>query len=245
MATFSDWIKELTPVSVGQKVTEVASAARMNAIMGLLRALVRGDNIVSGPNVLKQSQDGFVILSSEALIRGGGGRISLPFLLTLVPSETMGADHWAVRVQDGRVNGEFPDGPLPEPMGPGGSGKGYIVVEVPDVSDCLIYLEADFNADTLEMSSLDIKACAAADFPTNEVTTDDPPIGNLNILIGFTWLRPPPSGSPDGTPSTPMVTNSIIGDINFNLIYGAYNGAPAIIPVKTFTDWVLLPPPAP
>ncbi len=62
----------LTTVNPGDDVADVASAARINAIQAILKALIRGDNIMTGPNILKKSQDGWVILSGQPTGKKGG-----------------------------------------------------------------------------------------------------------------------------------------------------------------------------
>lgn len=82
MSAISNLLSKLDPVKSGDSVFEVASSDRMNAIQELLKMLVRGENIVSGPNVFKKSQDGFVSLSAHPVVRGGGGGGgSTPFLV--------------------------------------------------------------------------------------------------------------------------------------------------------------------
>jgi hypothetical protein len=86
MAGINDLLRALTPVKPGDDVAEAAASGRINAIQELLRALVRGDNIIQGLNVRKQSQDGWVILSANPTGRGGGKAGILPFQVNNVSS---------------------------------------------------------------------------------------------------------------------------------------------------------------
>jgi hypothetical protein len=51
------YLSKLIPVKAGDDVTKVASASRMNAIMEMLRALARGENIKTGPNMTRGGND--------------------------------------------------------------------------------------------------------------------------------------------------------------------------------------------
>lgn len=80
MATFDDVLKELSPVHSGDSVFEVASAARMNAIMEAIHMLVMGENVMEGPNIRKDSSSGKLILSADPVGVGrGGGAFKHPF----------------------------------------------------------------------------------------------------------------------------------------------------------------------
>lgn len=80
MASFDDLMKQLSPVNSGDLVTEVASAARMNAIQELIKMLVLGENIMEGPNIRKDSSQGKLILSADPSGKGlGGGTLKHPF----------------------------------------------------------------------------------------------------------------------------------------------------------------------
>lgn len=81
--SLSDILGSLTPVKPGDDVADVASAKRMNAIQDAIRALTRGDNINSGPNIRKFTQDGFVLLSGQpGGGQGGSGIIKTPFFVS-------------------------------------------------------------------------------------------------------------------------------------------------------------------
>lgn len=82
MPDFSKQLSTLSEVRSGQSFESVVTAARINAIQSLLRALVRGDNITSGMSIRKTDMgNGGVILSSTATGSGGGGdtTITHPF----------------------------------------------------------------------------------------------------------------------------------------------------------------------
>jgi hypothetical protein len=126
-----------------------------------------------------------------------------------------------------------------------------------------------FNARTNVVVRLDIYERPNETYPANRVTYIDPDetpeedacdeidnpdtappagYGAFHILIGFAYVKPPPVGSPLGTLGTPTVFNSFTGHVNFQLVLGSYNAAPAILPVAVHSGWVpfpLVPPPPP
>lgn len=83
----SEWLSDLTAVKKGDKFEDVANHKRINSIQNLLRALVRGDNIISGMNVRKKSQNGWVILSSNAGGDGFPNVTTTPWLVTISADE--------------------------------------------------------------------------------------------------------------------------------------------------------------
>lgn len=139
--------------------------------------------------------------------------ILLPFFLSA-------AGPSSVLVADGKINGEFPSG----------MGTGDYVLEIPDPGDGIIYAIVTFDALTLAIDSRSLAVTSSGSFPDDTLTTTT---GTLNIQIGFTYLNG----------ETMVVRNNIIGDINFALVYGSYNSAPAILPVAKYADWLAVPPP--
>jgi hypothetical protein len=88
-------------------------------------------------------------------------------------------------------------------------------------------------------------ACDDVDSPTA-----NPPAGygSLYIMLGFTYLKPPPPGSPPGTAATPQAFNLRLGNQNFEFIYGSFNGLPGLLPVDVSSGWTVIPddlPPPP
>lgn len=82
MPGVSNYLQKLTKVKKGQPVCDVASSERINAIQDLLRALARGDHIMSGDNTRLRRGEGFVTISADA---GGGSSfssLSHPFTVT-------------------------------------------------------------------------------------------------------------------------------------------------------------------
>lgn len=71
-AVMRQYLSKLIPVKAGDDVTKVASASRMNAIMEMLRALARGENIKTGPNMTRGGND--CEISIDANPRGGRTR---------------------------------------------------------------------------------------------------------------------------------------------------------------------------
>jgi hypothetical protein len=224
MSEISEALRALTPVGKDQHLLDVVTASRMNAIQTILKALARGEHIVTGPNLFKKSQDGFVTLTALPVGGGGGGAsVDMPFIMSLAADASGVTDAIVINVRDGKVNGEFPEG-----MGE----DDFIQVHAPgdDLSDCLVYVEVKFDKETLDITSLDVKTSAAATFPDNVI--DDTTGGLLNIPIGFTYVD---------DDETAHAFNTYIGDINFELVACSLNGAPALLPVAIFGGYMAYP----
>jgi hypothetical protein len=253
MASFDDLIKAMSPVKPGDHVCKVASANRINAIMEAIKMLIAGENVMEGPNIRKDSSSGKLILSADPSGGfGGKGTTIFPFKLSLI-SRPDNPALWAVRIYDGKVNNEWPD------VGTNamGSGAGYQILNIGNVSDSIIFIRVMFNIQTNEVVRLDVFERAAALFPVNKITegtpipgacdsiddpnTDPPPgYGTLNVMLGFTYVKPP---IPPAVVGTNVVFQSHMGNLNFVLVSGSLNGAPAVLPVLTYTDWVPYPLP--
>lgn len=145
--------------------------------------------------------------------------LKLPFALTLKKSGGV----VKVKVRDGYVNGVFPTG----------MGSDNYELTITNPADAIIYAIMTYNPDTLAVLSTDLGVSTAADFPASEIVTTPAPLATVVVQIGFVYVQD----------DKPVVLNSIAGDINYALIYGARNGAPAMLPVKTYTDWIALPTP--
>lgn len=223
MAAFEDLLKQLDHVDSGQHVCEVASSARMNAIQQIIRMLVMGENIMEGPNIRKDSSQGKLILSADPAGDSGRGgkKLDLPFVLSLIGSEITVGDT-SIRVRDGKVNGEFPEG-----MGE----DDFLILEVGDLSDCLVYVKCVHDVESLDLTSLDVLTATSGTFPVNIVSETEI---TINVLIGFTYIT---------EEGRTVVMNSFVGDIDYNLVYGAHNGIESVVAVQRFTDWMELPEP--
>lgn len=119
-----------------------------------------------------------------------------------------------VLIKDGKINGEFPDG----------MGFGEYALTIPDGAGD-IWAGVTFDPDTLEITS---RFLDSGTFP------EPPDFGTFYIYLGFAFL--------DGGGKF-QVHNTYVGDINFELVYGAFNGQPAILPVQVFAPWTVVPPP--
>lgn len=129
---------------------------------------------------------------------------SVPDIAFYLSDATEG-DTAKVFVADGKVDGTFPDG----------MGGGDYVLTPGDPADAIIYVHATFNPETLELTSRSLGISAAADFPDSRVDEEG---GFLYWQLGFTFL--------DGDTFRVVVTRT--GDIHVELLYGAYNGKPAL-----------------
>jgi hypothetical protein len=184
---------------------------------------------------------------------------SLPFKMSIGPQDPdTGGDpaKFAVQIVDGKVNNEFPDVGTTT-MGEAG-GRGFGTLNIADVENSNIFIRVMFNARTLEIVRLDIFERPNETYPANTITfldpeeepepgacdsVDDPATappagyGAIHIALGFTYLQP---ATP---PAEPVATvfQSEIGNINFELVTGAFNGLPALIPAKTYSDWTEVP----
>jgi hypothetical protein len=69
----ADLLKKLVPVKKGDDVRRVASHERINALQDSIRAIARGENVVSGENIRKKLGENFFILSAQRQRPGGGG----------------------------------------------------------------------------------------------------------------------------------------------------------------------------
>jgi hypothetical protein len=124
-------------------------------------------------------------------------------------------DDAKVRIMDGEVNGEVPDG----------MGTDDYVIDTHDGGKVTLIITYDNN--TLEITS---KTFAVYD------EIPDAELGVFYIEIGATFVDHDESGHIKEF----TTVNTQCGDINFNMIYGAFNGNPAIVPVNIFGDWVSL-----
>jgi hypothetical protein len=103
MPNLSKLIKSMGDnVVPGQRIQEAVTAARLNAIMDSIRALARGDNIVAGSNLRKQSVSEGVMLSSNFAARDTTS--AHPFKVYNASSGSVPA----VRVRFGQVDSVTP-----------------------------------------------------------------------------------------------------------------------------------------
>lgn len=259
MASFDDLLKAMSPVNSGDSVFEVASAARMNAIMEVIRMLILGENVMEGPNIRKDSSGGKLILSADPSGRDLGGISAFPFKLSVIPRPDSPLQK-AVKIYDGKVNNEWPDVGVTA-MG-GATGPGYQILNIGNVENCNVFLRAMFNAKTNAVVRLDIYERPNETYPANKITylaPDAEPVdgacdaidnpdtappagyGAIHILIGFTYMKPPPVGSPPGTLPTPKAFNLIRDHIMFDFVYGSQNGLPAVWPVAVYSKATKVP----
>lgn len=228
-------LKSLTRVGRAESVYNVASADRINAIQDAIRLLVRGENIVAGTNVLKRSADGYCVLTGNA----GGGRggisdVEFPFQLIGLVEPTSEFDPTIitrVRVVSGKINGEFPSG-----MGFDANPATQFKLDITD--DTTICAEITFDPKTLVITS---RTVFESDDPNDSVITADttpsgptgptvPGMGTLIFEIGYAQIEYDEFSQPN------LVTtqNNFVGNMQFELIYGAFNGQPAILPVMVY-----------
>jgi hypothetical protein len=151
--------------------------------------------------------------TTEEQTNGGGGA-DYTFALEGSILNDYTAD---VLIHDGEVNGETP----------AGMGTDEYSLSV-DYDGAFINLIVTYSPTTLEITSL-----------TFEVNSEvpDPSLGTFYVEIGRVYLD---FNEDTGKLAKVTTLNTQCGDINFALIYGAFNGAPALIPLNTYSTWVPL-----
>lgn len=125
----------------------------------------------------------------------------------------------SVIIKDGEINGETPIG-----MGT----DEYNLTGLYD--GCFINCIITYDSDTLEITSTTF--AVAADVP-------DSSLGVLYIEIGRVYF----DYNVEGHVVNFTAVNTQCGDINFQFVYGALNGQPAVLPVAVYGDWVAVPVP--
>lgn len=83
-------LKSLKRLKKGDRVASAASSDRLNAIQDIIRALVRGDNVVTdGKTIRKQTSEGHFVLTGNNTARafGGTGEVEFPFEVVQVPKD--------------------------------------------------------------------------------------------------------------------------------------------------------------
>lgn len=151
--------------------------------------------------------------ATQIVQQAGGGSINASFILRNASTSDGGA---AVKVLDGKLNGEFPSG----------MGFGDYVLTITNPEDSLIYVGATFNVETLAITTRFLGVSTAADFPESRVDEDG---GFLYWLIGFTYMDE----------DSFKIWQSRIGDINFDFSFGVDNGGrPALIPTESGPGWL-------
>jgi hypothetical protein len=241
----------------GEPLLPQLSAERLNAIIDALDR----NRVEFGDNVTGQRTPGGTIVRANA--KGGGGDGDFPFQLT-IGKRPADPTLYRVRISDGKVNNEWPD-VGDDAMGV--TGSRYLNIE--NVANSNIFIRVMFNALTNHIERLDIYEKPNETYPSNKITalvsgedpvpgacddvdlpTADPPAGygSIYIMLGFTYLQPPPPGSPEGTESTPQAFNLRRDHQNFEFVYGSNNGLPAVLLVDVPSGWTRVPedlPPEP
>jgi hypothetical protein len=124
-----------------------------------------------------------------------------------------------VLIYDGLVNDELPSG-----MG----ADNYIV---PATDGMGVYLGITYDTDTFEINSRWVETTDNGNPP------EDDQFGKFYHKLGDVAVATDSSGNVTVTPS-----NSQCGDLNFKMMVGAVNGAPAVIPVPVLSsEWAVLP----
>lgn len=148
---------------------------------------------------------------------------SVPDVAFFLSNASVG-DTKKVKVRDGKIKGTFP----------AGMGFDNYVLTLTNPDDSLIYAGITFNAQTLEITSRFLGVSDSATFPVSRIDEPvgtEPSVGFVYWLIGFTYTKD----------DVFKILNTRVGDINFELVYGANNaGKPALLPVDSGPGWIVL-----
>jgi len=148
----------------------------------------------------------------DPLKDGGGNTVFFSFLLEQF-IDPVNADNPKVLIRDVEVIGGRPPG----------MGTDEYTLDVYD--GAFINLIVTYDTSTLAITSLTFAV---------EADVADPTLGTFRVEIGRTYI----DFDVNGHISSFTPVNTQCGDINFQLIYGANNGQPAVIPVAVYSGWV-------
>ncbi len=152
-------------------------------------------------------------VSSQAV--SGGGDVDFTFRLEsqgTLPDDAFTAD---ILIHDGEVNGETPIG----------MGTDEYSLSV-NFDGAFINLIITYDTTLLTITSMTFAV---------ESDVADPELGTFRIEIGRVYLD---YDEDTGHISNINCLNTQCGDINFQLIYGSFSGAPGIIPIATYSTFV-------
>lgn len=142
---------------------------------------------------------------------------SISFISSDASVVVHGIKTYKVLVADGKIKGTFPSG----------MGAGNYILTLGDPADSYIYAGATFNPTSLAITSRFLGVSSAAAFPESRV--ESAVSGFLYWQLAFTYLT---------ARGVFKIINTRVGDINFELVYGAMNGQPALLPVNTDPGWL-------
>jgi hypothetical protein len=121
--------------------------------------------------------------------------------------------HTQILINTGHVNGDLPIGMVKD--------VDYIL-EIPQDPFLAVLLFITYDEDTFEVTSVSIGV------------TDDPPEQSPGIMI-VTLAEIQVTFDADSNPIV-NITQIWLGDINFQFVFGAFNGGPAVYPLLSITD---------
>lgn len=126
-----------------------------------------------------------------------------------------------VAILDGKINGEFPTG----------MGAGDLVLTMTNPANATVFAGATFDPTSLTLTSRFVQISPTDTPPESRIDEDG---GFLYWQLGFTFL------DDDGNF---QIYQTRLGDINFELVYGELNAAPALLPVESGPGWLEVPTP--
>lgn len=142
---------------------------------------------------------------------------NITFLVSDASNVVAGQPNNRVLVADGKINGVYPSG----------FGGGNFILDLNTPEDALIYFGVTFNPTTLAETSRFCAESTSALFPESRVESATE--GFLYWLQAFTYFD---------ANGVFQIRNVRAGDINFQLVYGAQNGKPALLPVNSDPGWL-------
>lgn len=167
-----------------------------------------------------QRADPFASAATQVEEQTGATIGNISFLLRNASIVVAGVPTKRVKVFDGKINGQYPSG----------MGFGNYILTISTPSDAIIYAGLTFNPTTLAITSRFLGVSTAAAFPISRV--DSATEGFLYWQIGFTYL--------DANGAF-TIWQTKLGNIDFAFTYGAFNGAPALLPVDSQPGWLAIP----
>lgn len=203
------------PFKANEPILDQLTATRLNAMLdGINR-----NRVEFGDNITGTRAPGGTIVRAKFNPATAENPTDYSFRFMDATEVVDGEASNKVLVLDGKINGTLP----------AGMGSDEYVLDLDTPEDSCIYAGATFDPDTLAITSRFLGVSTASAYPESRI---DEGGGFLYWLLGFTYF--------DGD-GTFRMRNTLLGDINFELVYGSMNGAPALLPVFAGPGWLDIP----
>lgn len=172
--------------------------------------LIESKGVAFGNNITGTRTPGGTIIRAKS---GGAPGAIVPSAFDVLPASD-DVSFFKVKVVDGRVNGDFPSG----------MGFDNYVLTIVEESFQEVYVIVTYDTSTLNITSLSLARNDVV--PANSSGTLIIPIADIQITYDG-------GGSPIMT-----ITQLLSGNIDFSFVYGSFNGAPSLLAVRAFGDWI-------